>query len=98
MNLKRIGKATALDTSKWKDFLINGGIFVASAAITFTLQNLTTLDFGPYTAIVVPSIGLALKYLQNLLSKLSEPKKEDDVIIPPSPPVVNPNEPKFPVN
>lgn len=93
MTFKKIGQAAALDKSKWMDFLLNGGIVVLSAIITYVSQNVGNLDLGEFGPIAVAGISLVLKYLQKWIEGLN--KKETD--IKPVPPV-NPNQPDFPVN
>lgn len=90
--LKRIGKAAALDTSKWKDFIWNGVILLASTAVTYVTQNLASLDFGQYTGIIVAGGTLVLKYVSDWLATFM--KKEVD--IKPTPP--NNDNGNFPVN
>ncbi len=73
---KRIGAASALDKSKWTDFLINGGIFVLSAAVTYVTNNVASLDLGEYGLVIAPLIALGLKYVQKWIEKFQKEKVE----------------------
>lgn len=99
--MKKFGKALTLTakvpaaTVGWKDFLINGGIFVLSALITYVTNNLGNLDLGTMGPIITAGVALALKYLQNFLNGLMNPQVPDPE---PVPAPVNPNnDPKFPI-
>lgn len=84
----RIGKAAALDTSKWKDFVWNGVILLASTAVTYVTQNLASLDFGQYTGIIVAGGTLVLKYLSQWLATFMKKEVEPS----PTPPNNNNND------
>ncbi len=85
MNLKRIGKASTLNWDAWKDFVVNGLIFVASAAITYTLDNVAKLDFGNMTAVIIPVVGLVLKYVQKWIDTYRNQKAGPDEPAPKNP-------------
>lgn len=96
--MNKFGKALTLTnsvpkgaTQGWKDFLINGGIFVASAVITYVTNNIGNLDLGTAGPLITAGVALVLKYLQKFLEGLNAPANP---VIPP----VNPNGPNFPVN
>lgn len=99
--MNKFGKALTLTatvpaaaTTTWKDFLINGGIFVLSAIITYVTNNLANLDLGSNTAAIVAIVALVLKYLQNFINGLMAPKTPEPVV-PVNPPNPGPN---FPIN
>lgn len=89
----RMGTATALDTSKWKDLLIDGGIFMLSALLTFLANNLTKMDFGQYTGVITAALAIVLKYVQNWLQAFINPVPAP--VVPVTPPA--PNNGDFPV-
>lgn len=98
--MNKFGKALTLTTAVpkgatqgWKDFLINGGIFVASAAITYVTNNIGNLDLGSAGPLVTAGVALVLKYLQKFLEGLNNPTPAP--VIPVNPPNPGPN---FPVN
>lgn len=90
MSLKRIGKVATLTTAKmgWKDFLVNGGIFVASAAITYITNNMANLDLGTMGPAITAVVALVLKYAQKFIEGLAAKDEEVKKV---------PNEPDFPV-
>lgn len=92
--MNKFGKALTLTnkvpagaTQGWKDFLINGGIFVASAVITYVTNNIGNLDLGTAGPFVVSGVALVLKYLQKFLEGLvtPTPQKDEDPVNPPGP-------------
>lgn len=90
----RMGTASALDKSKWKDLLINGGIFMLSALLTFLANNLTNMDFGQYTGVITAALAIALKYAQSWLQAFINPVPAP--VVPVNPP--KPNDGNFDVH
>lgn len=87
--LMKAGKASALDWSKWKDFLINGAIVVSSAAITYVLDNVAKMDFGSNGTVIVAVVSLVLKYALSWIQKLAQVNPQ------PNPPAPKPTDPDF---
>ena len=44
--------------------LRTAGIFALSAGVVAALQYLSSVDFGPYTAIAAPVIGFAIDFIR----------------------------------
>ncbi len=91
--MKTFGKVVTMTTAVggWRDFLVNGAIFLGSAAITYTIDNVTKLDFGTNTALIATGIALGLKYVQNVLNGWLTPTPV------PVPAPVSPTAPDVPV-
>jgi hypothetical protein len=65
----------ALPTEDWKKVLTGAGLAILGAGVTYLSQNITNLDFGQYTYVIVPLVTVALNVIRKVV--LHEP---DNVI------------------
>lgn len=61
----------ALPPQEWQSILKGAGLAVLGALVTYMSQNLTNVDFGQYTYIIVPAVTIVLNLLRKFV--LHEP-------------------------
>jgi hypothetical protein len=64
--LAKLSLPRATQTS-WQSMLENALLVAAGAAVTYVTQNISNVDFGTFTPIIVSIASIALNFIKNLI-------------------------------